>query len=574
MCEWDERDELERERQRWEETTLRRNLERLGLERSPVRLYTPLDVKPKRYMERLGFPGEYPFTRGTYAVPLMATAYGGDAMGVRPTAGVYAGYGTAEDTRDLWRQERRRGANVAFDLPTQCGYDSDHPMAEGEVGRVGVAIDTLADFETLYEAFDGITTLDRMASNFTINAPCNIILAMYFALAEKKGVPWSKLRGTPQNDILKEFAARGTYIFPPRPSMRMIRDTITFCHKYAPEMNVISICGYHMREAGATEVQASGFTFAHAIAYVQLGVDAGLDVDEFIPRFTFLDFGGGMDFWREIARARANRRIWARIMRERFGAKNPRSWIMRGGDSIFVGPSCYTLQRPLNNLIRGVIGGIASYLATGFGTGGVPWDEPLGLGHSYEARQLTLDATRIMRFEAKLGEVVDPLAGSYFVEALTDQVEEEIWDVIRKVDEIGGAVEAIETGYTLREIARSAYEQQRQLETGERVIVGVNKFTGENEIEVIPPRLVPHPYDPKRLETAEERQKAKLKKIKEERDQARVNMALKAIREAAKNEKENLIPYFIDAVKAYCTIGEICDVLRDVFGVWEPKGVI
>lgn len=573
MYEREELDRIREERKRWEETTLKRNLERLRLPQSPSRLYTPLDVQNAAYLEKLGFPGEYPFTRGTYAVPISATVYTAETEQVGPRAGVYAGYGTAEDTRDLWRREKRRGANVAFDLPTQCGYDSDHPIAEGEVGRTGIAIDTLADFETLYEAFDGVVTLDRMASNFTINAPCNIILAMYFALAEKKGVGLDRLRGTPQNDILKEFASRGTYIFPPDPSMRMIRDTITFCHKYAPEMNVISICGYHMREAGATEVQASGFGFAHAISYVQLGIDAGLDVDEFIPRFTFLDFGAGMDFWREIARARANRRIWARIMKERFGAKNPRSWIMRGGDSVFVGPSCYTLQRPLNNLVRGVIGGIAGYLATGYGTGGVPWDEVLGLGHSHEARQLTIDATRIMRYEAKLGEVQDPLAGSYFVEALTDEVEAEIWEVIHKVDDLGGGVEAIKSGYTQREIARSAYEMQRQLETGQRVVVGVNKFTSEHEMEVVPPRLS-HPYDQRLIETAEERQLARLRRVKEERSQPKADASLKAIAKAAKKEDENLIPYFMDAVKAYATVGEICDVLRDVFGVYRPGGVV
>ncbi len=573
MYDPEELKEIQEQRQRWQETTLKKNLERLRLGESPVRLYTPVDAPSDRYMEKLGFPGEYPYARGVYAVPIFATVYTAETDQVGPRAGIYAGYGTVEDTRDLWRAEGRRGANVAFDLPTQCGYDSDHRMAEGEVGRVGIAVDTLDDFETLYEAFDGLATLDRMASNFTINAPCNIILAMYFALAEKKGVPLSQLRGTPQNDILKEFVSRGTYIFPPEPSMRMIRDTITFGHHYAPELNAISICGYHIREAGATEVQASGFAFAHAIAYVQMGVDAGLDVDEFIPRFTFLDFGAGMDFWREIARARANRRIWARIMKERFGAKSPRSWIMRGGDSIFVGPSCYTLQRPLNNLVRGVIGGVAGYLGTGYGTGGMPWDEVFGLGHTYESRQLSGDATRILRFEAKLGEVQDPLAGSYFVESLTDEVEAEIWDVIHKLDDLGGAVAAVNCGYTQREIARSAYEAQRQLETGERVLVGVNKFTSDRELEIIPPQLLPHPYDPSRIESAEERQLQRLRRVKAQRSPSAVDAALKAVHKAAEKEDENLTPYFMDAVKAHATVGEICDVLRDVFGVYRPEAL-
>ena len=567
-----ELEQIEERRKQWQETTLKKNLERLRLDESPVQLYTPLDAPNAGYLEKLGFPGEYPYTRGTYAVPIFATVYAAESDAVGPRAGVYAGYGTVEDTRDLWRAEGRRGANVAFDLPTQCGYDSDHPMAEGEVGRVGIAIDTLDDFETLYEAFDGMATLDRMASNFTINAPCNIILAMYFALAEKKGVALSQLRGTPQNDILKEYASRGTYIFPPDPSMRMVRDSITFCHKYVPELNAISICGYHMREAGASEVQAAGFTFAHAMSYVRLGIAAGLDVDEFIPRFTFLDFGAGMDFWREIARARANRRIWAQIMRDQFGAKSARSWIMRGGDSVFVGPSCYTLQRPLNNVVRGVIGGVAGYLGSGFGVGGVPFDEVFGLGHSHEARQLSGDATRIMRFEAGLGRVQDPLAGSYFVEALTDQVESEIWEVINRVEDLGGGVEAIKTGYTQREIAHSAYEAQRQLETGERIVVGVNKFTGPQEMEVLPPRLS-HPYDASKIESAEERQLARLRRIKSQRSQPAVDAALKAIGEAASKEDENLIPCFIEAVKAYATVGEICDVLRDVFGVYRPEAL-
>jgi methylmalonyl-CoA mutase N-terminal domain/subunit len=569
-------EEIEKGKKEWEEAALRENLRRLGMSESPCQFYTPLDVRDRDYLQKEGFPGQYPYTRGSYAVPVFATPFGEVLEGgvVAPRAGQYAGYGTVEETRDLWRAEKRRGANIAFDLPTQCGYDSDHPLAEGEVGRAGIAVDTLQDLETLYEAFEGLTTLDGMVSNFTINAPCNIILAMYFAMAEKKDVPLPKLHGTPQNDILKEFAARGTYIFPPERSMRMIRDTITYCSKYAPEMNVISICGYHMREAGASEVQAAGFTFAHAIAYVQLGVDAGLDVDQFIRRFTFLDFGGGMDFWREIARARANRRIWARIMKERFGAKNPRSWIMSGGDTIFVGPSAYTLQRPLNNLVRGVVGGVMGYLGAGFTFGGFPWDEVYGLGHSYEARQLSLDAGRILRYEAKLKQVVDPLGGSYFVEALTDEVEEEIWDVIRKMEELGGAVVAVKSGYTQREIARSAYKFHREVETGERVIVGVNKFTGEQELEVVPPRLVPHPYDPSKLESAAERQLARLARIKKERDQGRVDDALKAVHEAAKKEDENLVPYFMDAVKAYATVGEICDVLRDVFGEYEAPSIL
>lgn len=565
---------IEEAKRQWEETVLKRNLERLGLGESPVRLNTPLDLRDHDYLEKVGFPGQYPFTRGTYAVPLAATPYGASTTerDVTVRAGVYAGYGTVEDTRDLWRAQRRRGANVAFDLPTQCGYDSDHPLAEGEVGKVGIAVDTLADMETLYEAFDGTCTLDQMASNFTINAPCNVILAMYLAIAEKKGVPLDKLRGTPQNDILKEFIARGTYIFPPEPSIRMVRDTITFCHKYAPNVNAISICAFHISEAGADPVQTAAFFLSNAITYVKLGIDAGLDVDRFLRQFTFLPYGVSMDFWLEIAKVRATRRIWARIMKERFGAKDPRSCIMRGMETSIVGNVNYTLQRPLNNLVRGALGGIMSYLANGYGTAGTPWDEVFGLGHSYESTQMHRDATRILQLEARLGQVVDPLAGSYFVESLTDEVEEKVWQEMRKIEELGGAVEAIKAGYMQREIAKSASRFQRELETGQRIIVGVNKFTGEGELEVVPP-ITCHPYDPKKLESAYERQLAKLKRIKAERNNTLVQECLREIYEAAKRDNENLIPYFMKAIKAHAALGEICGVLRQVFGEWEPPGL-
>jgi methylmalonyl-CoA mutase N-terminal domain/subunit len=463
---------------------------------------------------------------------------------------------------------------VAFDLPTQLGYDSDDPIAKGEVGKVGIAVDTLRDFEVLYEFLDGVTTMDQSASNFTINAPCNIILSMYIAVAEKKGVNPATLRGTPQNDILKEFVARGTYIFPPEPSMRMVKDTITYCHKNLPLLNPISICGYHIREAGATAAQTMAFTFSDAIAYVQLGIDAGLDVDEFVPRFTFLNFSGSMDFFLEIARARAARRIWAKLMKEKFKAKNPRNWIISGLGAAIEGRYCYTTQRPLNNLARGIIMGVASVLSGGRPSGGIPWDEPLGLGHSYEATQLAADAARIMQHEAKLGQVVDPLAGSYYVESLTDQVETETWEIMNKIESIGGAVEAIKSGWMQREVAKSAYQYQREVESGKRVIVGVNRFTGENELTVSTNRLVPHPYDPKKREDAEVRQIANLAKVKRERDNQKVESSLKALHRAAKDEKENLMPYFLDCVKAYVTLGEMCNILRDVFGEWSQRGIL
>lgn len=577
MVEREELAEIERRRKEWKEKTVKKSLERFGVKESPNRFYTPLDLKDYNFLEKVGFPGEYPFTASIYPtnIPFQMIARGSPAL-VR--AGGYSGYGTAEDTRDYYNfmasLGRRGGPNIAFDLPTQCGHDSDEPISRGEVGRVGVAVDTLRDFEVIYEAFVGDRDLDKIASNFTINAPCNIILAMYIALAEKRGIPIDKLRGTPQNDILKEFVARGTYIFPPRPSMRMIRDTITYCTKHMPLMNPISICGYHMREAGATAAQAIAFTFANGIAYVQTGIDAGLDVDEFMPRFTFLSMGGSMEFYTEIARARAARRMWAKIMRERFGVKNPRNWIMREpGGGAHVGRVDLTAQRPLNNLTRTVIGAVMSALSSGPAHPTSPYDEPLGLGHSLEAQQLATDGARILQLESKLNEVMDPFAGSYFMESLTDQIEEEAWEIIKKIDDMGGAVAAVEKGYMQREVARSAYEFQRALETGEKVIVGVNRFTGEQELEVTTNRLVEHPYDPKKRAAAEESQLANLARVKGERDNQQVEACLRRLREAAGDESVSLIPVILEAVKAYATLGEMCNMLREVFGEYQAYSI-
>jgi len=578
MFDKDRLEEIKRKRKEWEERTLKPSLERFGVDESPQRFYTPLDLQNHDFLERVGFPGEYPFTTDCYATPGPQAVMMGGAPTEMVRAGVYSGYGTPEDTRDYYNYmgsigRRLGGPNIAFDLPTQCGYDSDDPMARGEVGAVGVAVDTLRDFEVIYEPFTGNNDLDRIASNFTINAPCNIIIAMYIALAEKREIPPEKLRGTPQNDILKEFVARGTYIFPPKPSMRMVRDTITYCTEHLPLLNTISICGYHMREAGATGPQVLAFTFSNAIAYVQLGIDAGLDVDAFIPRFTFLNFGGSMDFFQEIAVNRAGRRMWARIMKERFGAKNPRSWLLRQVGAGQTGAVTKTVQRPLNNYTRAVIGGVASCLSGGSPLIFPPYDEPLGLGHSIEAWQLNIDAMRILMSEAKLSEVSDPLAGSYYVESLTDQVEEESWKEIEKIDAMGGAVAAIEKGYMQQEIARSAYQFQQEVETKKRVIVGVNRFTGEHELEVSTTRLVEHPYDPVKRAEAEEKQITNLIKVRRERDNEKVQACLKRLGEAARDEDVNLIPPILEAVRAYVTIGEICGVLRRVFGEYQAYSV-
>ena len=573
--------EMEKRKQNWEEVTLQKTLGRYRLQQSPTRFYTPLDTKGHEFLEKVGFPGEYPYTAGMYpstVYPLMRMRARGvaESLEVR-RAGMYSGYGTAEDSRDFYQAMQARGwtggPNIAFDLPTQCGYDSDDPMARGEVGKVGVAIDTLRDFEVIFEAFTGDRELDKIASNFTINAPANIILAMYFVLAEKRGVPLEKLVATPQNDILKEIVARGTYIFPIRPSMRMTRDSIVFCAEHTPLLNPVSFCGYHMREAGATAAQALAFNLSNVIAYFQLGVNAGLDVDKFARQMTFLTLGGGMDLYSEIAVRRAERRMYAQIMRERFGAKNPRSWIVPQWGTVLPA-SAETAQRPLNNLTRVVIGAMASAMAGYAPAPYPPYDEALGLGWSLEAQQLSEDAMRILICEAGICDVLDPFAGSYFMESLTDQIEEEAWGIIHKVDEMGGAVAAIEKGYYQREIARSAYEFQHQLETGERIVVGVNAFLGENELEVTTSRLVAHPYDPKKREEAEQRQLENLAMVKQERDNEAVKASLKRLKEAAEDESVNLIPPLMECVRLYTSVGEMCGTLKDVFGEYRAYGAV
>ena len=438
---------------------------------------------------------------------------------------------------------------------------------------MGVAVDTLRDFEVIFEAFTGEMDLDKIASNFTINAPANVILAMYFVLAEKRGVPLEKLAGTPQNDILKEIVGRGTYIFPIRASMRMTRDSIVFCAEHIPQMNPVSICGYHMREAGASAPQALAFNLSNTIAYYQLGIDAGLDVDKFARQMTYLTLGGSMDFYTEIAVRRAERRMYARIMKERFGAKNPRSWIIPQWGSLLPA-SAETALRPLNNLTRVVIGAMASAMA-GYGPAPYPpYDEALGLGWSLEAQQLSEDAMRILICEAGICDVLDPFAGSYFMESLTDQIEEQAWEIINKIDELGGAVPAIESGYYHREIARSAYEVQHGLETGERVVVGVNAFLGENELDVTTSRLVAHPYDPKKRDEAERKQLENLAAVKKERDGEAVKVSLERLKEEAQDESVNLIPPLMECVKTYATVGEMCGVLKEVFGEHQAYGAV
>jgi len=578
MFDKDYLNKIQKQRNDWENGELAQSLKRFKLNKSPNQFYTPLDIKNNDFLTDVGFPGQYPFTAGRYAtqVPGSEVVRGGGHVasgGGLIRSGKYSGYGTAEDSRDYYKYMISRGQtsgpNIAFDLPTQCGIDPDDPIAKGEVGRVGVAITTLQDMETIYEPFVGNSDLDKISSAYTINPLANVMLAMYIAIAEKRGIPLNKIRCTPQNDVLKEAVARGTQIFPLHYSMRMTRDTILYGVKYMPLLRPISITGYHFREAGATRVQTLAYTLADAIAYVQLGIDAGLAVDSFISNLSFLNFSGSMELFKEVALRRAGRRMWAKIASKRFKSRDPKSWIMREVGNNMSGTYTATVQRPLNNLTRTVIGGVAAALSGDIPTCYPPYDEALRLGHSMEALQLAEDAGRIILYEARLCDVIDPLAGSYYVESLTDEIEKEAWDIIEKIDSMGGMVAAIESGYIDKEIAKSAYQYQKEIEDGNHVVVGVNKFVDDNEIEVTTNRLVPDPYDPEKRAKAEENQIAKLIKIKKERDNKAVHKALNQLTAAAKDETVNIIPVLVDVVKTYATTGEICQRLTEVFGSYQ-----
>ncbi|MBE3589358.1 MAG: methylmalonyl-CoA mutase family protein [Firmicutes bacterium] len=508
------------------------------------RVYGPEALAPDA-AQRLGEPGAYPFTRGVYP-----TMYRGRLWTMRQ----YAGYATAEESNRRYRyllDEGQTGLSVAFDLPTQIGYDSDHPMARGEVGKVGVAIDTLADMEIL---FDGIP-LDRVSTSMTINATAAILLAMYIAVGKKQGVRPEQLEGTVQNDILKEYIARGTYIFPPEPSMRLVTDIFAYCAKHVPKWNTISISGYHMREAGCTAVQEVAFTLADAIAYVEAAVRAGLDVDTFAPRLSFF-FCSQIDFFEEIAKFRAARRLWARIMRERFGAKNERSWMLRFHTQ--TAGASLTAQQPENNVVRTAVEALAAVLGGTQSLHTNAMDEALALPTEASAR-LALRTQQIIAYETGVTNTVDPVGGSYFVEHLTDTIEAEAERYIRRIDELGGATRAI--AFMQREIEDAAYRLQRAIESGERVVVGVNAFTIEEE----PPRGLLR-VDPA-LEAA---QVERLRKVRAGRDAAAVERALDRLEEAARGE-DNLMEPILEAVEAYASVGEICDRLRRVFGEYEAE---
>jgi methylmalonyl-CoA mutase N-terminal domain/subunit len=510
-------------------------------------LYTPLDVVDTNYLEDIGFPGSYPYTRG-----IQPTMYRGRLWSIRQ----YAGFGTPEESNRRFRfllEQGQTGLSIAFDLPTQMGLDSDHPMAHGEVGRVGVAIDCLHDMETMLKDIP----LDKVSASMTINAPTAIILAMYVAVAKRQGVAPAKLTGTVQNDILKEYIARGTYIFPPRPSLRLLADTAIYCVQEMPSFNFISIGGYHIREAGADAVQEVGFAFANAVTYVETLIAAGLKVDQFAPRISWI-FNTQNNFLEEVAKYRAARRLWARIMRERFGAEDPRSWMFR--THVQDGGSSLTAQQPFNNLIRGTIHALATALGGVQSMAICSYDEALSIP-TEESATLSVRIQQIIAHESGVADTIDPLGGSYYVETLTNRMEEEIKACIKRIEEMGGAVAAIENGYMSGQIEENAYRHQKEIESGEKIIVGLNSFVTDQEqpIRVQPP-------DPE----VERQRAARLKKLRDERDNRRVKEALSGVQEKAR-EDANLMPALIEAVEAQATIGEICDTLRDVFGEFREN---
>jgi len=515
------------------------------------RVYTPEDIQDLDYVEDLGFPGDYPYTRGVQPTMYRARFW---------TMRQYAGFGTAEESNKRYKyllQQGQTGLSVAFDLPTQIGYDSDDPMAEGEVGRVGVAIDSLEDMEIL---FDGIP-LDQVSTSMTINSTAMILLAMYIAVAEKQGVSQDKLSGTIQNDILKEYIARGTYIYPPEPSMRLITDIFEYCSKYMPKWNPISISGYHIREAGSTAVQEVAFTLADGIAYVEAAIKKGLDPNIFGKRLSFF-FAAHNNFLEEIAKFRAARRLWAKIMKNRFGVTDPEAMKLRFHTQ--TGGSTLTAQQPLNNIIRVTIQALAAVLGGTQSLHTNSYDEALGLPTEESAR-IALRTQQIIAYESGVADTIDPLGGSYVVETMTNEIEKRAMEYIEKIDQMGGMIKAIESGYVQKEIHESAYKHQLAVEKGEEIIVGVNKFQIEEDLKQTQILKV----DPE----LEKKQKERLKKLKERRDNEKVKKLLNKIKEVAATD-ENLFPYVLEAVKAYATVGEISNALREVFGEYTETVII
>lgn len=515
------------------------------------RLYTPLDIEGFDYEKDLGFPGEYPYTRG-----VQPTMYRGRFWTMR----MYAGFATAEESNKRYRyliESGATGLSCAFDLPTQIGYDSDDAMAEGEVGKVGVAIDSLKDMEILFDGID----LGKVSTSMTINAPASVLLAMYIAVAEKQGVPASALMGTIQNDILKEYAARGTYIFPPKPSMRLITNIFEYCSQNVPKWNTISISGYHIREAGSTAAQEIAFTIADGIAYVEAALKAGLDVDAFAGRLSFF-WNAHNNVLEEVAKFRASRRLWAHIMKERFGAKKAKSMMLRVHTQ--TAGSMLTAQQVDNNIVRVALQTAAAVMGGTQSLHTNSRDEALALPTEASV-QVALRTQQIVAYESGLADVIDPLGGSYYVEAMTNAIYDEAAEYIKKIDEMGGAVVAIEKGYIQKEIQESAYKWQMEVESGLRTIVGVNKFQVEEKpVEGL-----------LRVDASVGvNQAKKTQQVRAERDNAAVEKALVALKEGAKDENVNLMPLILDAVRTYATLGEICNVLREVFGEYQAHSTL
>ena len=560
-------------KQEWQDSTLARVTQRFGERRQSFQtdsglaldaVYAPDDdagydyngsrgsggdgMAARDYHDAIGYPGEFPYTRG-----VQPNMYRGRVWTMRQ----YAGYATAAATNERYRYllaNGQTGLSVAFDLPTQIGYDSDHPLAEGEVGKVGVPVCSLADMETLFEGIP----LDRVSTSMTINATASALLCLYIAAGRKQGVAPAQLSGTLQNDILKEYIARGTYAYPPRPSMRLVVDVFRYCAENVPRWNTISISGYHMREAGATATQELAFTFANAIAYVQAAVAAGLAVDDFAPRLSFF-FVAQNNLFEEIAKFRAARRIWARIMRDRFGARNPRSMMLRFHTQ--TAGVTLTAQQPDNNVIRSAVQALAAVLGGAQSLHVNSRDEALSLP-TEESAQLSLRTQQILAHESGVADVVDPLGGSWYVENLTDRLEAATLEYIRRIDDLGGAVAAIEEGFQVREIGDAAFRHQREVDAGERVVVGVNEYVTETPPVAGLPRVDA---------AAAAEQVARLQKLRRERDNEAAQNSLGRLADAARSPDDNTIPPMMECVEQYATLGEICAVLRREFGEYEPS---
>lgn len=545
--------------ERWEQQTLWPTLERaperavrfMTTSSEPVeRLYTPLDLAHNTYLHDIAQPGEYPFTRGVHP-----TGYRGKLWTMR----MFAGFGTAEETNERFTYllaHGQTGLSVAFDMPTLYGRDSDHPLVEGEFGKCGVGITSLADMEVLLAGLP----LDQISTSMTINSPAAIIWAMYLVVAEQRGVPWSSLRGTLQNDILKEYIAQNEYIFPPEPSIRLVIDTIEFGSRHVPQWNPVSISGYHIREAGSTAVQELAFTLADGTAYVEAALARGLDIDDFAPRLSFF-FNAHNDFFEEIAKYRAARRLWARLMREQYGAKNPRSWWLRF-HSQTAGCSL-TAQQPEVNIVRTTIQALASVLGGTQSLHTNSMDEALALP-SEKAVTIALRTQQVIASESGVTNTVDPLGGSYFVEALTDKMEQEARDYFRRIANQGGVVSAIRSGFFQRELADAAYRYQQEIDGGEREVIGVNAYNLKERLNI--PLLAMDP-------DGERKHLERLARVRRERDNALVQKRLAMLREVA-HGTSNMMPAILNCVRAYATVGEICDVLREVFGVYQETVVV